>query len=534
MNLVSSNEVTQKAETSTITNAASSERILILDFDSQYSQLIARRIREMGVYCQLSPSTISEQDIINFAPKGIILSGGPQSVTEKDAAVAPAIVFSLGCPVLGICYGMQTMAQQLGGTVGSWQAEFGHTPIRFDKASALFRSIEAPESILNVWMSHNDHVEQLPEGFVSIAQSDRCSNAAIEHSTCRYYGIQFHAEVTNTQHGIEILKNFVFTICNVQPLWKPNNIIEESIAHIKHTVGDDHVVLAVSGGVDSSVVAALLHRALGYQVRCIFVDTGLLRFDEQQAIHILRDQLGIQLECVDASRRFLTALQGITDPEQKRKIIGHEFIEVFQEHAQKIRNARWLAQGTIYPDVIESANHVSGNKTIKSHHNVGGLPEQMHLKLLEPIKTLFKDEVRALGVELGLPRNIVYRHPFPGPGLAVRIIGEIKESYIHALRQADAIFLEELHTHQLYDTLAQAFAVFLPIQSVGVKGDVRHYGSVITLRAVTTTDFMTADWADLPHVFLTRVANRIINEISSVSRVTYDISSKPPATIEWE
>ncbi len=506
---------------------AQSQRILILDFHSQYSQLIARRVREMGVYCELHPFTMSEQKIKDFTPQGIILSGGPQSVTEQNALAAPSIVFSLDCPVLGICYGMHAMAHQLGGAIKTSDPEFGHTPITIDTKSSLFKSINTES--LNVWMSHHDQVAALPPGFKQIAQSSRCAHAAIEDPSRNYYAIQFHAEVTNTQEGTQILENFVRHICKTQPLWQPKNIIDETIASVRQQVGTDHVLHAVSGGVDSSVVAALLHRALGKQLHCVFVDTGLLRFDEQKAIDILQNKLGVQVKCIDASDRFLKALQGISDPEQKRKIIGHEFISVFEEHAHKI-DAQWLAQGTIYPDVIES----SQKATIKSHHNVGGLPEKMHLKLLEPIKALFKDEVRKLGIELGLPKNLVSRHPFPGPGLAVRMLGEIKKEYLDTLRQADAIFIEELHSHQLYDKIGQAFAVFLPVKSVGVKGDARHYGNVIALRAVTTTDFMTANWADLSHDFLTRVANRIVNETSSISRVTYDISSKPPATIEWE
>jgi len=508
------------------------DQVIILDFDSQYSQLIARRIREMGVYCQLLPATIDPQKIIRAQPKGIILSGGPQSVTDSNALKIPQIVFELNCPLLGICYGMQALIHQLGGTIGSTHAaEFGHATISYEKDSTLFNAIDTSSSQLNVWMSHNDHVTQLPHGFRGIAHTDRCTYAAIEDPERNYYGIQFHAEVTNTEHGADMLNNFVRIICGAQATWQPSNIIEECITSIQQQVGNERVILALSGGVDSSVVAALLHRAIGNQLHCIFVDTGLLRHDEQRAITILKEQLGINVSCIDASHQFLTALQGITDPEAKRKIIGHEFIAVFEQQAPLFADAQWLAQGTIYPDIIESA---SEHKTIKSHHNVGGLPAHMNLKLLEPIKTLFKDEVRKLGVALGLPAKTVYRHPFPGPGLGVRILGEIKQEYIEALRQADAIYMDELHAHNLYSKVAQAFAVFLPIKSVGVKGDVRHYGYVITLRAVTTTDFMTADWAHLPYDFLTHVANRIVNEIPVISRVTYDITSKPPATIEWE
>jgi GMP synthase (glutamine-hydrolysing) len=509
------------------------EQLLILDFDSQYSQLIARRIRELGVYAELWPSTATEKDILNFAPKGIILSGGPQSVYEKDALQVPAIVFSLGCPVLGICYGMQIMAQQLGGAVSaSTQSEFGNATMHFDTTSPLFH-IEHNTSTCNVWMSHNDHVSQLPRGFRTIASTDRCINAAIEYPDKRLYGIQFHAEVTNTQYGTDMLKNFVYAICAIKPIWQPENIVEKIIAQVRVQVADEHVILAVSGGVDSSVVAALLHRALGKQLHCVFVDTGLLRTNEQQAIQLLRNEIGVQITTIDASTQFINVLTGVTEPEEKRKIIGRQFIAIFEQYA-KTTQAQWLGQGTIYPDVIESAAQIAGNKTIKSHHNVGGLPEKMNLKLLEPIKTLFKDEVRKIGAELGLPKKLLLRHPFPGPGLAVRIIGETKKEYIKTLQQADAIFLEELHAHELYNTVDQAFAVFLPIKSVGVKGDVRHYGNVITLRAVVTTDFMTAQCANLSYEFLTRVANRIVNEISSISRVTYDITSKPPATIEWE
>lgn len=510
------------------------DQILILDFDSQYSQLIARSIRSMGVYCEVLPATIDPAAITNFAPKGIILSGGPQSVNEANALEAPSIVFTLGCPVLGICYGMQTMAKQLGGTIGPDTAEFGAATIYFDHRSLLFNGIAPDSSACNVWMSHNDSVVQLPQGFVASARTNRCPHAAIEDPARNYYAIQFHAEVTNTQHGIEILKNFALTICKVKPTWQTHNIIEETIAQVREQVGNDHVILATSGGVDSSVVAALLHRAIGSQLHCVFVDTGLVRHNEQDAINTLKNKLGIQLTVIDASTQFLAALQGVTDPEQKRKIIGHEFIKVFEQFTYSLPNVKWLGQGTIYPDIIESAKHVAGNKTIKSHHNVGGLPETMKLGLIEPIKKLFKDEVRILGRSLGLPDELIDRHPFPGPGLGVRILGEIKQEYVDAVRTADAIFLDELRAHGLYHKTAQAFAVFLPIKSVGVKGDVRHYGYVISLRAVTSSDFMTADWAELPHTFLTKVANRIVNEIPIISRVTYDISSKPPATIEWE
>lgn len=502
---------------------AQSQRILILDFQSQYSQLIARRVRELGAYCELHPCSMSADAIRVFAPQGIILSGGPDSTLSVTQDV-----YNMGCPVLGICYGMQLMAKDLGGAVQAKDAEFGHTQLHI-KPSQLFASIETEQ--LPVWMSHNDQVTQLPDGFEAIAHTDTCPHAAMANSERTLYGLQFHPEVTNTQHGMQMLKNFVIGICNIEPLWQTADIIEESITSIREQIGTDHVLLAVSGGVDSSVVAALLHRAIGDQLHCVFVDNGLLRFDEHKAIDALKNKLGIDVRCVDASEQFLTALQRVTEPEQKRKIIGHQFIAVFEKEAQKIPNVKWLGQGTIYPDIIESA---VGGATIKSHHNVGGLPEKMQLKLIEPIKSLFKDEVRKVGVALGLSHEIVYRHPFPGPGLAIRVLGEITPDALHALRQADAIFLEELRTHDLYDSVAQAFAVFLPVKSVGVKGDIRHYGNVIALRAVNTTDFMTANWADLSHEFLTRVANRIINEVSCISRVTYDISSKPPATIEWE
>jgi len=504
-------------------SAPQNQRILILDFKSQYSQLIARRVREMGVYCELHPCSMSSDDIKAFAPQGIIFSGGPDSTLT----VTPE-VYRMGCPVLGICYGMQLLAKDFEGVVEKAHAEFGNSTLRV-QSSALFSGIDSNELI--VWMSHNDSVTSLPQGFHTIAYTPHCAHAAMECTKQNFYGVQFHPEVSNTQYGIQMLQNFVLNICNVEPLWKTDSIIEQTVADIKKQIGTEQVLLALSGGVDSSVTAALLHRAIGDQLHCVFVDNGLVRFDEQKAIDILEHELGVQVTRVDASQLFLQRLHNITSPEQKRKIIGHAFIDVFERVAHNIQNVQWLAQGTIYPDIIESA---VGGSTIKSHHNVGGLPERMQLTLLEPLKALFKDEVRKIGVALGLPHSVVYRHPFPGPGLAIRIIGEITQERLDTLRNADAIFLEELHNHNLYDTVSQAFAVYLPIQSVGVKGDIRHYGPVIALRAVKTTDFMTADWAELSHEFLTRVSNRIVNEVSDISRVVYDVSSKPPATIEWE
>ena len=519
-----------------------SDKILILDFGSQYTQLIARRIREIGVYCEIYSCECSSQEIKQFSPKGIILSGGPESVTEGNTPRAPQIVFELGIPVLGICYGMQTMTQQLGGSVEtSSHREFGYAQIRARGHSKLLNGIEDHLSsegfgLLDVWMSHGDRVVTLPEGFKLIASSEGAPIAGMANEDKHFYALQFHPEVTHTKQGGRILSRFVLDICECAALWNSNNIIEDSIKSVREKVGSDEVILGLSGGVDSSVVAALLHKAIGTQLTCVFVDTGLLRLNEgDQVMAIFAQHLGVKVIRVDAETRYLEALAGVNDPEKKRKIIGNLFIEIFDEQAAKLSNAKWLAQGTIYPDVIESAGAKSGKAhLIKSHHNVGGLPENMALKLVEPLRELFKDEVRKLGVELGLPADMVYRHPFPGPGLGVRILGEVKKEFADLLRQADNIFIEELYRHDLYDKVSQAFAVFLPVKSVGVMGDGRRYDYVIAIRAVETIDFMTARWAHLPYELLETVSGRIINEIEGISRVTYDVSSKPPATIEWE
>ena len=519
-----------------------SDKILILDFGSQYTQLIARRIREIGVYCEIYSCECSSEEIKQFSPKGIILSGGPESVTEGNTPRAPQIVFELGIPVLGICYGMQTMTQQLGGSVEtSNHREFGYAQIRARGHSNLLTGIEDHLSsegfgLLDVWMSHGDRVVTLPEGFKLIASSEGAPIAGMANEDKHFYALQFHPEVTHTKQGGRILSRFILDICECAALWNSNNIIEDSIKSVREKVGSDEVILGLSGGVDSSVVAALLHKAIGAQLTCVFVDTGLLRLNEgDQVMAIFAQHLGVKVIRVDAETRYLEALTGVNDPEKKRKIIGNLFIEIFDEQAAKLSNAKWLAQGTIYPDVIESAGAKSGKAhLIKSHHNVGGLPENMALKLVEPLRELFKDEVRKLGVELGLPADMVYRHPFPGPGLGVRILGEVKKEFADLLRQADNIFIEELYRHDLYDKVSQAFAVFLPVKSVGVMGDGRRYDYVIAIRAVETIDFMTARWAHLPYEFLDLISRRIINEVSGISRVTYDISGKPPATIEWE
>ena len=519
-----------------------SDKILILDFGSQYTQLIARRIREIGVYCEIYSCDCSAEEIQNFAPKGVILSGGPETVTSSDTPRAPQIVFELGIPVLGICYGMQTMAEQLGGKVeSSDHREFGYAQIRARGHSKLLLNIEDHTSaegfgLLDVWMSHGDRVVELPTGFKLIASSDGAPIAGIADEDKNFYALQFHPEVTHTKQGGRILSRFVLEICDCQALWNSSNIIEDSIQSVREKVGTDQVILGLSGGVDSSVVAALLHKAIGKQLTCVFVDTGLLRLNEgDQVMAMFAQHMGIKVIRVDAEQRYLAALAGINDPEQKRKIIGGLFIDIFDEEAGKLTDAKWLAQGTIYPDVIESAGAKSGKAhLIKSHHNVGGLPENMTLKLVEPLRELFKDEVRKLGLELGLPADMIYRHPFPGPGLGVRILGEVKKQYADLLRQADAIFIEELYRHDLYDKVSQAFAVFLPVKSVGVMGDGRKYDYVIAIRAVETIDFMTARWAHLPYEFLDLISRRIINEVAGISRVTYDISGKPPATIEWE
>jgi GMP synthase (glutamine-hydrolysing) len=518
------------------------DRILILDFGSQYTQLIARRVREAGVYSEIHPWEMAPDAIRAFAPKGIILSGGPDTVTLEGTGRAPEVVFDLGVPVLGICYGMQTMAAQLGGRVETARhREFGYAQVRARGHTRLLRDIEdhtTPEGygMLDVWMSHGDRVIELPEGFKLMASTANAPIAGMADETRRFYGVQFHPEVTHTRQGQRILSRFVLEICGCAGLWTPGNIIEDLIDQARKRVGRDEVVLGLSGGVDSSVVAALLHQAIGDRLTCIFVDNGLLRLHEaEQVMTVFARHLGVKVVRVDAERRFMSALAGVQDPEQKRKIIGRVFIDVFEEEAAKLSNVKWLAQGTIYPDVIESAGAKTGKAAvIKSHHNVGGLPQEMKLGLVEPLRELFKDEVRKIGVELGLPSDLVYRHPFPGPGLGVRILGEVKKEYADLLREADAIYIEELRASGWYDKVAQAFAVFLPVRSVGVMGDERRYEYVVALRAVETVDFMTARWAHLPYELLERISNRIINEVRGISRVTYDISSKPPATIEWE
>jgi GMP synthase (glutamine-hydrolysing) len=517
-------------------------KILILDFGSQYSQLIARRVREANVYCELHPYDVDEAFIRGFNAKGIILSGGPNSVTEGDTPRAPQAVFDLGVPVLGICYGMQTMAAQLGGAVENGLVrEFGYAEVRAQGHSALLRDIqdranEQGHGLLDVWMSHGDKVTTLPPGFKVIASNPATPIAAMADETRHFYAVQFHPEVTHTYQGKAIFERFVHDICGCGKDWNMPDYISEAVEKMRAQVGTEEVILGLSGGVDSSVAAALLHRAIGTQLTCVFVDNGLLRLNEgKQVLETFAKNLGVKVIHVDASAEFLKHLKGVTDPEQKRKIIGREFVEVFQREAAKLPQAKWLAQGTIYPDVIESAG-AKNNKAhaIKSHHNVGGLPDTLHLKLLEPLRELFKDEVRELGVELGLPHDMVYRHPFPGPGLGVRILGEVKHEYAELLRRADAIFIEELHASGWYAKTSQAFTVFLPVKSVGVMGDGRTYEWVVALRAVQTQDFMTAHWAELPYALLGKVSNRIINEVRGINRVVYDISGKPPATIEWE
>ena len=518
------------------------QKILILDFGSQVTQLIARRVREQQVYCELHPFDVSAQFVRDFAPAGVILSGGPNSVYEAVDWKAPQAVFELGVPVLGICYGMQTMAEQLGGKVeSSSKREFGYAEMRARGHSRLFsgiqdRSNDAGHGLLDVWMSHGDKVTDLPAGFKVIGSSESCPVAAMADEERAFYAVQFHPEVTHTIKGKEIIARFVHEICGCGHDWNMPDYVSEAVERIRSQVGDEEVILGLSGGVDSSVAAALIHRAIGDQLTCVFVDNGLLRLNEaEQVMQTFARSLGVKVVHVDASEKFLGDLAGVTDPEHKRKIIGREFVEVFQSEAQKLPRARWLAQGTIYPDVIESAGAKTGKAhAIKSHHNVGGLPETLNLKLLEPLRELFKDEVRELGVALGLPHDMVYRHPFPGPGLGVRILGEVKREYADILRQADAIFIDELRASDWYDKTSQAFAVFLPVRSVGVMGDGRTYEFVVALRAVQTQDFMTAHWAELPHSLLGKVSNRIINEVRGVNRVVYDISGKPPATIEWE
>ncbi len=524
------------------------DKILILDFGSQVTQLIARRVRDAGVYSELHPYDVGDEFIRKFAPTGIILSGSHASVTEGDTPRAPQVVFELGVPVFGICYGMQTMAAQLGGKVELGHVrEFGFAEVRARGHTRLLDGIEDSRTaeghgMLKVWMSHGDKVTEMPPGFVLMASTESCPIAGMADEKRRFYAVQFHPEVTHTLKGTAMLTRFVRDICGCRGDWNMPDYVSEAIEKIRAQVGDEEVLLGLSGGVDSAVAAALIHKAIGDRLTCVFVDNGLLRLNEgEQVMATFARNLGVRVDMVDASERFMQELAGVADPEQKRKIIGREFVEVFQTEAKKFPKVKWLAQGTIYPDVIESAGAKTKKAhTIKSHHNVGGLPETLHLKLLEPLRELFKDEVRHLGLALGLPREMVFRHPFPGPGLGVRILGAVKREFADLLKRADAIFIEELLSHKdaqgvsWYDRTAQAFAVFLPVKSVGVMGDGRTYEYVVSLRAVQTTDFMTADWAPLPHELLARVSNRIINEVRGINRVVYDISSKPPATIEWE
>ncbi|HEX7914884.1 glutamine-hydrolyzing GMP synthase [Rudaea sp.] len=515
------------------------DKILIFDFGAQYTQLIARRIREIGVYCEIWAWDHDPAEIAKFGAKGIILSGGPESTTLQDAPKAPQQVFDVGLPILGICYGLQTLAAQLGGATEAADArEFGHAQVDVIAKDSLLDGLSdhVGAKKLDVWMSHGDHVAKAPPGFTVTAVTDRIPVAAMANEAKRWYGVQFHPEVTHTKQGMALLRRFVVDICGCAALWTAANIIDDQIARVRAQVGSDEVILGLSGGVDSSVVAALLHRAIGKQLTCVFVDTGLLRWQEgDQVMAMFAEHMGVKVIRVNAADRYFAKLKGVSDPEAKRKIIGNLFIEIFDEESHKLANAKWLAQGTIYPDVIESAGSKTGKAhVIKSHHNVGGLPEDMKLGLVEPLRELFKDEVRRLGVELGLPREMVYRHPFPGPGLGVRVLGEVKPEYVELLQRADAIFIEELRRADLYDQVSQAFAVFLPVKSVGVVGDARAYEWVVSLRAVETIDFMTAHWAHLPYDFLGKASNRIINELRGISRVVYDISGKPPATIEWE
>jgi GMP synthase (glutamine-hydrolysing) len=514
--------------------SAHGERILVVDFGGQYTQLIARRVREVGVYSEILPYDASADEIARFAPTGIILSGGPESVGEEGSPQIADALIEQGVPVLGICYGMQALAAKFGGVVQtSARREYGYAEVRLAGTDPLLAGLGTG---LKVWMSHGDRVERLPNGFVAIGTSGNSPLAAMANVERKIYGLQFHPEVTHTEHGLDIIRRFALEICGCHPTWTAKNIVAEHIDKIRAAVGKDGVLLGLSGGVDSSVVAALLHVAIGDQLTCVFVDTGLLRLNEgDQVMRVFAQHLGARVIRVDAESTFLGALKGVADPEHKRKIIGRLFVEVFDAQAERLKGIRWLAQGTIYPDVIESAGAKTGKAhLIKSHHNVGGLPERMNLKLLEPLRDLFKDEVRRIGTELGLPPELVQRHPFPGPGLGVRILGEVKKEYADLLRRADDIFIAELRANDLYDAVSQAFAVFLPVKSVGVMGDGRCYDYVVALRAVETVDFMTARWARLPYDFLDHVSRRIINEVPGISRVTYDISGKPPATIEWE
>jgi len=518
------------------------DKILILDFGAQYTQLIARRVREARVYCEIHPCDVDDAFVRAFAPKGVILSGSHMSAYEDSRARAPQAVFELGVPVLGICYGMQTMAQHLGGRVEAGKVrEFGFAEVRVRGHTKLLEGIEDSRNaeghgLLRVWMSHGDKVVEMPPGFKLMASTAACPVAAMADEQRRFYGVQFHPEVTHTPQGARILQRFVLDICGCAGDWRMPDYVTEAVARIREQVGGEEVMLGLSGGVDSSVAAALIHKAIGDQLTCVFVDHGLLRLNEgSQVMETFARHMHVKVIHVDAAADFYRALAGVADPEEKRRIIGRHFVEVFQREAAKVKNAKWLAQGTIYPDVIESAGAKTKKaQSIKSHHNVGGLPETLHLKLLEPLRELFKDEVRELGLALGLPREMVFRHPFPGPGLGVRILGEVKKDYADLLRRADDIFIQELRAAGWYDKTAQAFAVFLPVKSVGVMGDGRTYEYVVALRAVQTTDFMTADWAPLPHELLAKVSGRIINEVRGINRVTYDISSKPPATIEWE
>ena len=513
--------------------ANKSNKILILDFGSQYSQLIARRVRELGVYCELLPYHTSPEIIQEFHADGIILSGGPDTVLETISPRVPSIIFNLDIPVLGICYGMQSMAIQLGGGVSKDEhSEFGHAVLsNISKKSALLNNVKN----MSIWMSHGDQVTHLPDGFIITASSQNTKVAAMENKRKKLYGVQFHPEVTHTLDGKKIIENFVFELCGCKPSWTSENIIENIVANIRKQVGKEKVLLGLSGGVDSLVTAVLLHKAIGSQLVCIYIDHGLQR--HQEADYLLNHQaheLDLNILVSDAQDWFLSKLKGVEDPEQKRKIIGRLFIDVFMKEAKRFPSIKWLAQGTIYSDVIESSKSGHSSQTIKSHHNVGGLPEKLHLKLIEPLRELFKDEVRKIGVALGLPHKDIYRHPFPGPGLALRIVGPVTKEALDTVRKADFIFMEELHKHDLYHKVSQAFCVFLPIKSVGVVGDARIYAPIIALRAVESTDFMTATSAHLSHDFLENVARRIINEVKNVSRVVYDITSKPPATIEWE
>lgn len=522
-------------------NNIHNHKILILDFGSQYTQLIARRVREIGVYCELWAWDVTEQQIREFNPTGIILSGGPESTTEDNSPRAPEYVFNADVPVLGVCYGMQTMAMQLGGlTESSNHREFGYAQVALQATDSLFAQLNddlnSVRPKLDVWMSHGDKVTRLPAGFRVTGTTSTCPIAAMADESRRFYGVQFHPEVTHTKSGSALLTNFVVDICGCETNWTPENIIEDAVARIKAQVGDDEVILGLSGGVDSSVTALLLHRAIGKNLHCVFVDNGLLRLNEgDQVMEMFGDKFGLNIVRVNAEERFLDALKGIHDPEAKRKTIGKVFVDVFDEESHKQTAVKWLAQGTIYPDVIESAAGKTGKAhVIKSHHNVGGLPDYMKLGLVEPLRELFKDEVRKIGLALGLPAEMLNRHPFPGPGLGVRVLGEIKKEYCDLLRKADAIFIEELYDSGWYYKVSQAFTVFLPVRSVGVMGDGRKYDWVVSLRAVETIDFMTAHWAHLPYDLLGKISNRIINEVDGISRVVYDVSGKPPATIEWE